>query len=335
MKTKWRVFFGILVLALLIYLLRKINLKEIWLLISEANVFYFVLAFLCIFAGFFIFNLRAKYSLRNVVKAKQWFFLKTTFAGYFANTITPGTQLAGDIVKAHFLSKKYKKTHTKIYGALLADRFFHGLVSTFFIISSIIYILTFIPVSYQLKIILETILFFLILLAAGIIFINVKKINFNWTRFIEKIRLFRFGNERPKKGKSEFRTILTEHLKNFTRSFNRTLTNKKTFFVAILLSFVYWILFYANSYLLFRALGVHVGFFLVIVVVSLAEIVSDFSPSPGGIGLIEGVMAFTYSLLGVDISAAIAVALLSRMIFYLFSLVIGGLSLINLEKNLG
>jgi len=45
-------------------------------------------------------------------------------------------------------------------------------------------------------------------------------------------------------------------------------------------------------------------------------------------------MTFAYSLLGINISLALAVSLLSRIISYFFSIVVGGLSLIHLEKTI-
>ena len=61
----------------------------------------------------------------------------------------------------------------------------------------------------------------------------------------------------------------------------------------------------------------------------------DFSPTPGGIGLVEGFMIFLYTAIGINLSVAIIVSLLSRMIGYFFSLVLGGISLVWLEKELG
>ena len=77
------------------------------------------------------------------------------------------------------------------------------------------------------------------------------------------------------------------------------------------------------------------SFFLVIIVVSLGNLLGDLSPTPGGVGLVEGFMIFLYSVLGVDLPAAIIVSLLSRLIGYFHSLVLGGISIFYLEKTLG
>ena len=100
-------------------------------------------------------------------------------------------------------------------------------------------------------------------------------------------------------------------------------------------SFAYWILSYLSSYFLFLSLEVKVSFFLVIIVVSLGSLLREFSPSPGGAGFVEGLMIFLYAVLGVNLQAAIIVSVLSRLILYFHSLVLGGISILHIEKSLG
>src|SRR3989304_2011739 len=163
MNTRWRITFGLITLILVLYLLGKINFTEVWNLIVQANNYYFFLALLAYLTSFLVFDLRTTYSMKNIVKPSLFFNLKTTLAGFFVNTITPGAQLGGDPVRAYFLGKKYNKPKTKIFGALLADRFFHVVASLFFILASLLFILTYFPVSPELRVILQTTLFFSLL----------------------------------------------------------------------------------------------------------------------------------------------------------------------------
>ena len=91
---------------------------------------------------------------------------------------------------------------------------------------------------------------------------------------------------------------------------------------------------YLSSYFLFISLNSQINFLSLIVVVTLSYLIGDISPVPGGIGLTEGTMFLLYSAIGVSPSIAIVISLLSRMIYYFFSLLMGGLSLIYLRFTL-
>src|SRR3972149_7353891 len=326
MNTRWRITFGLITLILVLYLLGKINFTEVWNLIVQANNYYFFLAFLAYLTSFLVFDLRTTYSMKNIVKPSLFFNLKTTLAGFFINVITPGAQLGGDPVRAYFLGKKYGKPKTKIFGALLADRFFHVVASIFFILASLLFIITYVPVSFELKTIFQTALFFALLFLLAIGYLSFRKANFNIELFLEKFRWL-FPKKGLKKGqKTKLEKILIKHFGHFARTFRTVVRDRKIIAVGILLSFIYWMLNFAASYFLFLSFGIQVSFLLVIVVISIGNLVGDFSPTPGGIGLIEGIMIVTYSLLGVSLSVAVAVSLLSRIIFYFFSILLGGLS---------
>ena len=334
MKTRWRIIFGIVTLAIVVYLLRKIDFVEVWALIVQADNFYFLLAFLAYLLGFLIFNIRSMYFVKSVVKPDYWFSFETMLAGFFVNTITPGAQIGGDPIRAHFLGKKYDKPKTKIFGALLADRFFHVVVSLFFIIASALFILTYVPVSPELRTIFQAVLFVALLLLLGFGYFSFRKTNFNIELFLKKFRWLYPQKEKIKDGQStKLEKILIKHFGHFAKTFRKIVRTKKMIFIGVVLSLAYWLLNFATSYFLFLAFGVEISFLIVIVVFSIGNLIGDLSPSPGGMGLIEGVSIITYSLLGVGLSVAVAVALLTRIIFYLFSLLLGGISLAHLEKT--
>jgi hypothetical protein len=147
------------------------------------------------------------------------------------------------------------------------------------------------------------------------------------------IILKKVGWLNPFKNTSKFKREFSKNMGDFIKSFKRTITDRRIIFLGITLSLAYWILNYLVSYFLFLSFGVKVSFFLIIVVVSLGNLVGDFSPSPGGIGFIEAFMVFLYSIIGIDFASAVIVSLLSRIIFYFYSLFIGGISLIHLENS--
>lgn len=326
--NKLKFFIYLVVVALLIFLLRKMNFKQIIFILQKIDLTIFLLAFFLSMISFLIFNLRSVFAVQKIVKVDFLFSLKTIMAGFFVNTITPGAQLGGDPVRAYFLGKKYRKSKTKIFGTILADRFYHSLVSAFFVVASIFFIIRRFEISLELKAILEAAIFFLVLTFGITFFLNLFLKEKKIIKIFEKLNKFVF---RKKKGK--LKEILDNHLGNFARIFKKTLTNPNFILIAISLSLVYWILNYLISYLIFLSLGVDIKFFIVVVVASFAELVGDFSPSPGGFGFVEGAMIIIYSLLGIELSLAVVSILVYRFLFYFFALIIGGLSLIHLERS--
>ena len=320
---------GVIIFIALIYIIGKINFSEVYQVLQNTKPKFFALAFVAYALGIVVFSLRGMISVRKIIEPDFWFFLNTTLAGSFVNIITPGAQVGGEPVRAYYLGKKYNKPKTKVFGAVLADRIIHGMVSLFFVIASLLFILTYIPVSREMKIIFQTILFFLLAFLVLIFLLNLKRTKFNIIGFLKKIGIVKKINGNSKIGSVE------KHLGNFTTSFKKTFFNKKTLFFGILFSFAVWILDYLSAYFLFLSLEVKISFFLVIVVMSLGSLIGDLSPTPGGAGLVEGFMIFLYSLVGISLPAAIIISILSRLIVYFHSLVLGGFSLLYLEKTLG
>lgn len=330
MKRYVKVLFALITLVLLIYFLLNINFLELYNVLQKISTFYFFLAFISYSLAFLMFNLRSTYSLKWIVRPDFWFFQKTTLAGFFINTITPGAQIGGDPLKAYILSKKYKKPFSKIFGAIFADKIIHTLISLFFILFSVLFLITFIPLPSGLTFILQIFLFLIFLVFAIIPLFGIIKTKLNLKFTLRKLKWLAWLN--PVKNNEKLQKEIGKKLGSFTKSFRKTITNKKIFTMGIIFSLIYWFLNYLVSYFLFLSLGFEINFFFVIIVVSLGSLVGVFSPSPGGVGFIEGFMIFLYSIIGVNFATAVVVSLLSRMIFYFHSLIVGGISLISLKK---
>ena len=328
-----KIFFGIVIIALLIYLLRKIDLYEIYLVFRQTNPLFFIPAFFAYSLSFLVFSLRTMYFLKWVVKPDWWFFLKVTFAGSFINTITPGAQIGGEPVKAYYLGKKHNKPVSKVFGAVSADRFFHGFISFLFIVFSMIYLLAFISLPSGLRLFFQ-IFVLLTFMGFTVIFLYLLvKTRFDFKNLFKKFKWLSWAN--PINLGKKWKKFTGKNVSNFTSSFKKTLTNRRAIVFGTLFSLIYWGLNYLSFYFLFLSFGTKVNFFLIIVVVSLANLMGDFSPTPGGVGLTEGVTVFLYSILGVNFSLALLVAIVSRAIFYFHSLLMGGISLAYLESIFG
>ncbi|GIU68519.1 MAG: TIGR00374 family protein [Candidatus Pacearchaeota archaeon] len=330
MKIKIRFLVSLVIFLFLIYFLTKIDFYQSYLLLKKSNVFLIFIAFILIGINFLIFSLRSVYSLRKIKKVDFFFNLKTVMANFFINGITPGFNLGGEPFRAYYLSKKYKKPAAKILGAIVADKFYHSLVSFFFIVATALYVMRFIPISFELKTLLQTLIFFVLFFFLSLFLINL---------FFHKERVSRFAKIIYKKilksnrKKNKFIKYLDKHFENFFNGFRETLFDKKFVILAIFLSLIYWLIYFLVSYLIFLSFGFKISFFVIISVVSLSNLLGDFSPTPGGVGLMEGSMVLFYTLFGVSVATGLAVSIISRLLLYFYSIFIGGISLISLERN--
>ena len=334
MKTKWRIFLGIIVLVILYFLLRNFDFAEVWKLISEANNFYFALAFLTYGIALLIYSARLRYVIKNVVKTKFSFILRVTLAGIFVGTIVPTSQASSDPVKAHFIGKKYKKKRSGVFGAILADRLYHGITTFLFVILSGFFAFTFLPLSQDIRHLLQGIFFFLLSFILFILIIYSFRKEMDFSDIFAKITSFLRKKMIKKNPKSKLGKIFAEHFDNFFKTFKKTFFNKKIASVAFLLSIIFWLLNFLIPYFLFLSFGYQVSFLLVMMAASVGIAFAEIGITPGGTGLIEGGIFFTYTLAGIPPTLALAVTLLTRVIFYIYS-GMGGLSLIELERNVG
>ena len=83
-------------------------------------------------------------------------------------------------------------------------------------------------------------------------------------------------------------------------------------------------IFYLAHYVLFSALGAGASFFEVFLIVTVSNFCGDISFAPGGAGFMETAMIGLCAAFGVDTSTAAAVTLISRGVFYLCGVGVGG-----------
>lgn len=340
MKKRGKIFekkaFGTILTILAIFLafnlVKDIDFKGVYLIFTEINPIYVLLAF---FSGLFVFllwNLRFKNTLRGLVRIKYLNLLPILFTGLFVNMITPGSGVGGEPVRAYYLSKKYKKPKTKFLGCIFADKFFNLLVFILFVIISLLLVIVYFDIPRTTKFILEG---FLLLLFFGIslffyLFFRKHRLDISIiTRNLYKLKAIK----KKFLSYNEFKKYIDEKLDNFLIVFRKVIVNKKQFYSGIFLSLLIWMFTFLISYFLFLSFRTPINFISVMTVVSLGFFFGEISPLPGGIGVVEGVMFLLYSAMGVFEPIAITVALLSRIIYYFYTLLLGGIALIYLRNT--
>ena len=333
MKRWWGFIFTAIIVGLLFWILKDINFHEVYLLIRGANPLWFGLAFLSSFATFIVWNFRWQYILKPIIKGNFWFLLNVLFAGAFFNSVTPGAGVGGEPFRAYFLSEKYKKSKSKILGYVLGDSFFRLVTLFVFMIFSVLFVLVYVQISNTLKYILEGVFVFVLFISILLMFIILKKLNFNFGAFFKLLYWFKFIKKRFKSS-DEFALYVNSRMSKFVGTFRKVVRNKKNIFVGLILAFAFWGFNFLTAYFLFLSFGYSVNFLSVIIVFTLGNMIGSLSPSPGGIGVVESSMTLLYSAMGVVPGLALLVAFLHRIIYYFFSLFIGGLSLIHLRRSI-
>jgi|SRR3989344_2795499 len=322
-----------IIIFLTYFVLKDINFFEVYLILREINPVYISLAFFSCMLSFLLWNFRLKNSLKEIIHISYIKLLPFLFAGFFIDMITPVSGIGGEPVKAYFLSKKYKKSKTKLLGCTLADKFFNISVFVVFVVLSILFLIIYLNIPENTKLILEILLLFIFLSLFFIAYLIWRKASLDVIWIIKLLYKFRFIRKKFS-DLSKFENYFKKRVKNLTKLFKKVIMNRKRFYVGVFVSVLIWALNYLVSYFLFLAFGFHVNFISVAIVVSLGYFIGDISPVPGGIGLIEGVMFLLYSAIGIFSPLALTVVLLSRVIYYFFTIFLGGLALIYLKLKI-
>jgi len=331
MKKFWGVLGTLIILGLLIWLLKDINFYEVYLLITSANLFWFLLAFVSSGMTFIVWNFRCIYVFKKYIKVDFWFYLQVLFAGAFFNTVTPGAGVGGEPFRAYYLAKKYKRSNSKILGYVLGDSFFRLAALVFFIIFSVLFILIYLQISSSLKLVLELILIFIFVSIVIFSFFLLKKFDFKLGAVFRKLHYFKWFRNRFETA-DDLVSFINKKIQNSSGAFRKVVKNKNNLFVGLSLSFLFWIFNFLTAYFLFLSFGKSVNFLFVVIVFTLGNLVGSLSPVPGGVGVVEGTMTLLYSAMGIMTSLALLVAFLHRIIYYFFSLFVGGWCLINLRR---
>ncbi|MBU0760835.1 MAG: flippase-like domain-containing protein [Nanoarchaeota archaeon] len=323
----------IIIFALLFITLKDINFYEAFSLLKNLDISYFSFAMLSGFSLFLIWTFRWQHTMKGYLDANYFFLLRVLFAGVFVNTLTPGTGIGGEAVRAYYVGKKYKRPQTKLLGYIAADATFNAIVFFLFTILSLIFAFVVFDISIESEAILP-ITITAIAIATALSFIIWKNAHSEELWLAKK--LYRFKTiEKHFHNLHHFEYYFVRKIHNFTYVFKEVVTDKHKIWLGIFLSVIYRILEATITYFILLGLDIHISFISVIVIAILSRLIGDLTPIPGGIGVVEGSMILLYSAIGLAAPTAAVVALLSRLIVYFYNLLVGGISLLILQKKYG
>jgi len=135
-----------IVIVLLVYLAQKAHIdpKQTWATVRQANLLFFLAAFLIYYASFPLRALRWRILLQNVGFTEEngihlppfWKIVEIIYISFFANSIVPAK--LGDLYRAYLLRQEIKVSVSRGVGTVLAERLLDLIVLLLLFIPAII-----------------------------------------------------------------------------------------------------------------------------------------------------------------------------------------------------
>jgi len=292
----------------LYFAFKQVNLKDINRAISNANIYYILIALLTTYITFILRSIRWKILLDSRQNLKLNKYISTTHIGYFLNNILPFR--AGDLGRAKLLSNHSNEIKFSfVVGSLVAEKIIDLWMIGFFSI----YLIFFgfndvLGLEFSIGILL------LYIITSLIIFGN---------------------NSVANKIQNQFSIT-----KNFVDGYLLVSKNKlKLGAVSMLL----WCSFVAYMVALLKSINIHLSFEQYIGITIITGIVTSLPIAPAAIGTYHLAVIYFLSLYGIEIEQSQTAAILLHSIFLLYTIILGYIylsfekvelkSLINDNKN--
>lgn len=243
--------------------------------------------------------------------------LPITIVGLAINNITPSGRGGGEPIRAYILAKEYGFKFKDTFATVVADR----VLDTFpFIVITAITIVT---LSFS-RNIPHWLIAIMILSAIVIIVIMVillyMCINLNFGKRVENwiyklVKRFRNSDNLKKN--------IHESIFGFQSNMNLIMSNKKTLYSTIALSFLIWFVEISRVYLVFLAFDAVASYTLIGEVFIVASLIGMIPLLPGGLGAVDGTMIYLYSTSGIPTSITAPVTVVERVISFWMATIIG------------
>lgn len=266
------------------WIILKINWKESLLYLKNISFFYVIIYLAVVFLGLIISSIKWKGLAKSRgFNEKLSTFLKLYITGAFINNFIPST-IGGDIYRAYKIGKKNKR-YPEATATVVDDRL-TGLLALF-LMTPIFSLINFgviskIPI---LIIINLSFIFALILLP-----------------FLPKFLSYFFAGKKIK--------FIPEKVITYIKEIGNFRKDKKLFARTMLYSIIFNLIGVGLANLiLFWSMGIQISpldYFSVVFIISIV------SSIPAGIGLKEWSYIFFFGMMGINISAAVIVAILNR-----------------------
>lgn len=285
--------------AILYFLIKNIDIKNVIVVSKNLNIPIYFLAFVVHYSSFLIRGLRWKKLLNTIsIQARASAIIEMVFLSWFANSIVPAK--IGDVYRGYLLKQHNSAPISTSLGTIVVERIFD--ISLLLILLSISGVLLFKEkMPEQIAQSLEIGYILLGLAIIGLVLLNLFKSHI--------LRLV------PDK-----LSIIFENLHD---GIYDSFSNANTFVYVAVFTLMIWFLEAGRFFLVTRALGVDLNLPVIIFVVLAASLITAIPLTPAGLGAVEVSIVGILAIMGIDTAIGTSIALLDRIISYWSILAVG------------
>ncbi len=259
--------------------------------------------------------------LDKAPKFKQLFLM--LLASIFGNNVTPGAA-GGEPLRAYLLDKFENVPFELGFASTTADRVFEFF--PFILISILtVYLLFTLNVGFWTSLIISIVILVIIIFFALLIYVGYEKEVATKVVISIAKRVYPIAKRFTSKDTSfsSIHDTLMKYVESFTTGFRGVLKDRKMFIVGVFISFLMWGIDSLRFYFTFVAIGYHPPILPVVIIYTVAFVVSILPTIPGSLGIREGVMVALFLPVGISPDVVIAVSLLDRVVSYVIPTCMG------------
>jgi len=290
---------------------------------GEIQLIYLPLAVLVYFVAAYLLGWRWHFLLRPIQTIHPHRLTSLVFIGYMGNNIYPAR--IGELIRAYVLKRRYGVAYAPSLAVILVERVFDGLV-----------LVSFVLLASRLVIFEDALL--------------RTVITFTTPVFFGGVAVFVFFALRPDRAQAIYQPLIKRltparlrpkllHLADTFMQGLLALRDPRLLALTFAASFASWTIEASTYWIVLRAFDFEVSFFVLMLVMGLANLTTILPSTPGYVGTFHGVVVLTLTAFGVADSTAGAYALVMHMVLWLpvtvtgaILLLAGGLSWADLNR---
>lgn len=321
MDKKTVFFMGISILILII-MLWFVGIDQVIDALKVAKIEYIVIAIAMQIFTYFLYTFRWKI-LNNLVDIDVGVIklLPMVLVGLAVNNITPSGRGGGEPVRAYILAREENYPMEETFATVVADRALDTFPFVVLAVLTIIGMTFYFDFSSDLWLLVLMILAVIAIVAILIILIYMC-INPNFGKRVDGwiiglVRRF------YKKNSEELENKIHSAISGFQDTMRLVISDKKSLYYALPLSFIIWIFEILRVYFVFLAFGATVSPVVIGEVFILACLAGMIPLLPGGLGAVDGIMIAFYSAAGITPSISAAATIIERLISFWMATILG------------
>lgn len=317
---KKSIFFILLSIVILVVMLYLVGIDKILSAWAISDKYLIVFGIVIELFTIFLYNLR--WNVLNKMASINISFKKLlpmTLVGLAINNITPSGRGGGEPVRAYILSREESLPFENTFATVIADRTLDTFPFIVLAIITVLGVIFYYPCSPILLVVMVIAILAIVAILIIVIFMCIND------KFGEKVSNFIINLLRRfyKKNNDELENKVKKGISDFQKTMAHLISNKKTFWQALPLSFVIWGFEIFRVYIIFLAFGATISPIVIAEVFILACLVGMIPLLPGGLGAVDGVMIIFYSAAGISPSLAAATTVIERLISFWLPTILG------------